>query len=372
RNVTIDTVMPDITINSPISQTYSDNFVWFNITATDSFTFIDWCSYSLDSAPYQSLPNTASDTYAFFKNPITEGPHSIVFRCADIAGNIRTIDALNFLTNRNPVIAEVTINDSIINPYDTVKISATITDADGNMDMSSQNIEIRYPNGTVAVPLTSMSCTGDASEVLCHYIYTSENIIGDYTVYIEVKDITDQSPENDTYTYNLFDVETLSIDIIEIINLDDFNPNGYIDWNDSIKVTGHIKNDKLNTDSRTPTAMTAKIYNATSMQYTGLSCTDTTSAGIFDCTIKMYIETGDYRACIDTKGAEDTENIFNNESNCTVPFHVFELLLIDDIAPPAETIVHRSTCNANTDTVELKINLKDTSGSSITGANVTF
>ncbi|MCK5481623.1 MAG: hypothetical protein KAJ06_10770, partial [Gammaproteobacteria bacterium] len=358
--------------NAPLNQTYSDNYVWFDITATDSFTFIDWCSYSLDSAPYQSLPNTVSDTYAFFKNPITEGPHSIVFGCADIAGNIRTTDILYFLTNRNPVIAEVITNDSIINPYDTINISATITDADSNMDMSSQKIEIRYPNGTAAVPLTSMSCTGGQAEVLCHYIYTSEDIIGDYTVYIEVKDITDQSPENDTYTYNLFDVETLSIDIIEIINLDDFNPNGYIDWNDSIRVTGHIKNDKLNADSRTPTAMTAKIYNATSMEYTGLSCTDATSSGIFDCTIKMYIETGDYKACIDTKGAEDTENIFNNESNCTVPFHVYEVLLINDIAPPAEAIVHRSTCNANTDTIELKIALTDTSGSSITGANVTF
>ncbi|RLG13900.1 MAG: hypothetical protein DRN66_03310 [Candidatus Nanohalarchaeota archaeon] len=92
REITIDTIPPQITILSPLVQQYADSSIWFNATLNEE---ADWCGYSLDSAANWTMQNTTGN-WNDLNSSMAEGQHNVVFYCNDTAGNMNSTSAIYF------------------------------------------------------------------------------------------------------------------------------------------------------------------------------------------------------------------------------------------------------------------------------------
>lgn len=84
-SVTIDRTAPEITITDPApgaSLQPSVSVVW---TSSDALSGIDHYEVSLDGGPFESTGSTAVKSYT----GLTAGPHTVVVRAFDRAGNVR-------------------------------------------------------------------------------------------------------------------------------------------------------------------------------------------------------------------------------------------------------------------------------------------
>jgi parallel beta-helix repeat protein len=131
RNITLDTLGPAITLNSPANNSASNaSTVVFNFTATDAvFTTLN-CSLYLDGAYNQSNNATANNTATWFTvTNIATGNHNWSVRCTDGANNTNTSQTRLFRTD--PIAPNVTLNSpgnaSIFNAS-TVVFSFTALD----------------------------------------------------------------------------------------------------------------------------------------------------------------------------------------------------------------------------------------------------
>ena len=70
----IDTILPAVSIQSPLNQTYNVSTINLNYTATDSGSGISVCSYKLDSGSITSLPGCANSSSAI--SSVSEGSHT--------------------------------------------------------------------------------------------------------------------------------------------------------------------------------------------------------------------------------------------------------------------------------------------------------
>lgn len=111
---TVDTIGPQITIQSPSNSTYITN-PWFNVTLDESGLL---CSYSLDGALYVGM-SSDNDIDFYNLSSVSDGSHSIRFSCTDLASNINTTDLIYFtLDTTGP---QITVN-SPLNPIYTTQI----------------------------------------------------------------------------------------------------------------------------------------------------------------------------------------------------------------------------------------------------------
>ncbi len=85
RQFTIDTTPPTISIISPISQTYINNIIDYNVSLNENGS---WCGYSLSGAGNVTMTKF-NDTY-FNKstNTVADGVYTINFYCNDTLGNM--------------------------------------------------------------------------------------------------------------------------------------------------------------------------------------------------------------------------------------------------------------------------------------------
>jgi hypothetical protein len=86
-NTVADTTKPDITIVSPLNQTYAANQKWVyaNVTTNESASL---CQYSLDSAANATLTSLNATYWYQNVTVATNGSHSIRFYCNDTSGNM--------------------------------------------------------------------------------------------------------------------------------------------------------------------------------------------------------------------------------------------------------------------------------------------
>lgn len=113
RTVTIDTVAPALTVNSPFNTTYPSATIAFNVTASD--INLDTCWYDLDGQGYVHLPYAGyGDDYYGENSTMAQGGHQVTFMCNDTAGNENISDARHFSVDTLPPDAPA---NSL--PYDT-------------------------------------------------------------------------------------------------------------------------------------------------------------------------------------------------------------------------------------------------------------
>jgi len=98
RTIYLDTVAPNLTINSPIATTYSVSTILFNATAIDFTTFVDSCWYTLNSgATNQTLSRAGtSNSYNFTQTSVADASYTARFYCNDTANNVNNTETKAF------------------------------------------------------------------------------------------------------------------------------------------------------------------------------------------------------------------------------------------------------------------------------------
>jgi hypothetical protein len=101
RTFTIDTTKPTLTIVSPTNTTYTQDWVWGNVSIDET---ADWCGYSLNKTSNITMTNL-NNTYWYYNiSNLTEEQHNITFYCNDTAGNMNNTETLYFTVDLPPVV----------------------------------------------------------------------------------------------------------------------------------------------------------------------------------------------------------------------------------------------------------------------------
>ncbi|MCD6522574.1 MAG: hypothetical protein J7K68_02410 [Candidatus Diapherotrites archaeon] len=82
----VDTTPPDVTIESPLNQTYYQDWVWMNVTLNENGS---WCGYSLDGAANVTMNNDTA-THFYYNASLNYGSHNVTFYCNDTSGNMNS------------------------------------------------------------------------------------------------------------------------------------------------------------------------------------------------------------------------------------------------------------------------------------------
>ncbi len=179
--VTIDTTQPNITIVSPLNDTYTTSTVYFNISL-QSGEHGDWCGYSLGGAANLTMTKINNTYFWAVNTTMTEDSHNVVFYCNDTSGN------MNKSLTRYFTVEMCSIAIGLSNPLDS-GINWTVTGlpvfnlpANGNNDAGATSYN-------VSISITG-SCTTDI------YIRADGDLQGEGGV-IELG--------NETYCYNTTD-----------------------------------------------------------------------------------------------------------------------------------------------------------------------
>jgi len=90
-----DTIPPNITINTPLNQSYNTNSIEFNITATDE-TAMDSCWYSFNSGITNYTLSNSGDLWTHTNYYISQGGYHTNFWCNDTSNNINNSESVDF------------------------------------------------------------------------------------------------------------------------------------------------------------------------------------------------------------------------------------------------------------------------------------
>src|SRR3989339_42137 len=149
--ISSDSILPNVTINTPQNITYQNTTVVFNVTATDDHEILI-CGYSLDGANNITLTNTIGDNWDATNSSMTSGSHTILFYCKDSAENINGSASIVFSVDGPPAMVSAKINSTTNSSTENIKGYCNATDVGGN-DLAYQyqwyNGSTVYFNGTL-------------------------------------------------------------------------------------------------------------------------------------------------------------------------------------------------------------------------------
>ncbi|MEM4318648.1 MAG: S8 family serine peptidase [Candidatus Pacearchaeota archaeon] len=129
RNITIDTILPSITIISPENITYTTSTISFNISGNE---ILDFCQYSINEWITNVTMVKYNSTYFYNLTNLSDGSYIARFWCNDTAGNINNTELVWFSVNATPP------SIAIINPQNTTYNNATIL---VNISAYDQNLD---------------------------------------------------------------------------------------------------------------------------------------------------------------------------------------------------------------------------------------
>ena len=140
-----DVVPPQISVISPLNQTYSTSSIDFNVSLNENAS---WCGFSLDDDVNVSMTINSSLTGAnYLKTGLSVGSHNVVFSCNDTTGNMNSTSRVFSVDNISPQI-------SIISPLNQTYNNATILVNISASDSSGIS-SIWFYNGTANLTYTS-------------------------------------------------------------------------------------------------------------------------------------------------------------------------------------------------------------------------
>ena len=95
---TIDTLAPNLTINSPSATTYLVSTILFNATSIDATTLVNSCWYTINSGTTNQTLSKAgtSNSYNFTASSIVDNSYTAKFYCNDSANNVNNTENVAF------------------------------------------------------------------------------------------------------------------------------------------------------------------------------------------------------------------------------------------------------------------------------------
>jgi len=113
-----DTTPPNITINTPLNQTYNTKSITFNVTTVDK-VWMDSCWYSLDGGVTNHSMIQLEEEWKAANYSMIQGSHMVNFYCNDTADNINNSESMSFFIDL--VYPEV----NIVYPQNTTYSTST-------------------------------------------------------------------------------------------------------------------------------------------------------------------------------------------------------------------------------------------------------
>ena len=139
----IDTVQPNVAINSPENRTYSTSSVYLGFTVTEATS---WIGYSLDG--YSNVTIAGNTTLP----SLVDGSHNIIIYARDSAGNTGVSSRVTFAIDTNPPnianVFQIPLKENV-QPNQSARISANVTDFGSGL----KSVELTYLTNGSAVGL---------------------------------------------------------------------------------------------------------------------------------------------------------------------------------------------------------------------------
>ncbi|MFH1850206.1 MAG: Ig-like domain-containing protein [archaeon] len=208
---TIDRTYPSLILNAPAEgANYSESYVLFNWTVTDSYTDGNLtCNLSvngrLNISGVPSLNTTATNRSVYVKN----GTHNWSVMCADDAGNVNVSTARNFTIDGD---APQILASSISASPGSAAVGTSITIA-ANVSDSYSDVSRVYVNVTRATSRTSFWYEmSPASGSQYQYVFTDTSVIDIYEYYIRANDTASPNSNintSDTYEFNIAGIKAV-------------------------------------------------------------------------------------------------------------------------------------------------------------------
>ncbi len=194
---TRDIDAPQLTFESPLNQSYSVNWAWFNVTSDQT---VDWCGYSMNGTANVTMSNDSTTHFFAYVTGLSQGQHNITFWCNDTTGNMNNSEIRYFRIDTTfPTM-------SLILPGNTTYTSTSRT---LNYTISETNIDTCWYeyNSTIT---TLGGCTNTSFTALNNQQSTLTLWINDtagntnsssvtFTVDTDAPDITIELPLNQSY-----------------------------------------------------------------------------------------------------------------------------------------------------------------------------
>ncbi|MEE8167760.1 MAG: Ig-like domain-containing protein [Candidatus Hydrothermarchaeales archaeon] len=122
---TIDTMLPVVTIESPLNTTYASTSVWVNVSLDDDSGNV---TAQLDGTTNYSLTNS-SGNWNYFLADLSEGGHNVRIFANDLAGNMNSSEAVYFIVDTPPpsVTIVLPLNETYASASLLVNVSVTDT-----------------------------------------------------------------------------------------------------------------------------------------------------------------------------------------------------------------------------------------------------
>ena len=123
----VDIIPPNVTINTPLNQTYPTNLIVFNVTAVDETSMKD-CNYTLNSGNTNYTMTNASTSPTYWNatnSTMVQGSSTVLFYCRDVINNLNNSETVTFF-------------------IDTIKPDINITFPINNTNHSNSNLDVNF------------------------------------------------------------------------------------------------------------------------------------------------------------------------------------------------------------------------------------
>jgi len=109
---TADNTAPNVTIISPLNQSYNITSINFNVSITENGS----CMYSLNNETNISMNSTDNQNFYAINSSMTNGNHTVNFYCNDSVGNINYNESVNFTVSAPTDTYKFYLRDNVENP----------------------------------------------------------------------------------------------------------------------------------------------------------------------------------------------------------------------------------------------------------------
>lgn len=119
-----DSTNPNVTINTPLNQSYSTNTIEFNVTSLDE-TGMGTCWYSFDIGSNNHTMSNSGNEWTDTNTTMQEGGQSVNFYCNDSSGNINNSESVDFFIDS--IAPTITIDSPTNQTYGTKTIDLNVS-----------------------------------------------------------------------------------------------------------------------------------------------------------------------------------------------------------------------------------------------------
>ena len=203
----VDSIPPNITINSPLNQTYNTATILFNITALDD-TGMSTCLYTLTNGITNYTMSNTSSIWNATNSTMSQGSSTVRFYCNDTSNNLNNSETRTFVIDTiQPSISITTPLNNTFTSDPNLDVNYTASDANlGSCWYSNDTMSFNYSLANCGTNITTITWSEGQHNVTIWVNDTSNNVNSTsvrFTIDATTPQINIIYPLNTTYNINI-------------------------------------------------------------------------------------------------------------------------------------------------------------------------